>query len=164
MPEGVFMHKLINKYNNLKKKYPNIAEDMMMMFFEKMEDAAYEALEEYEIEKKYGCHIGTEEMYEKAVDLLEWVGDKGNSARWNVDDIVRLSGIDFAMKEYTDYDYAYVVNMLYSDYCNIFTDSSYYMKMAKNYLEDPDYCGIASERAYNNAKKRIKYDKEEQDE
>lgn len=103
-------------------------------------------------------------MYEKAVDLLEWVGDKGNSARWNVDDIVRLSGIDFAKKEYTDYDYAYVVNMLYSDYCNIFTDSSYYMKMAKNYLEDPDYCGIASERAYNNAKKRIKYDKEEQDE
>lgn len=158
------MHKLINKYNNLKKKYPNVAEDMMMMFFEKMEDVAYEALEEYEIEKEYGCHIGTEEFYEKTVDLLEWAGDKGEGAKWkNIDDIVKLSGIDFETKDYTEYDYAYVLNMLYSDYCNVFTESGYYLKMAKNYLEDPDYCGVASERAYHNAKKRIKYEKEQQD-
>lgn len=157
------MHKLITKYNNLKKKYPNVAEDMMMMFFDKMEDVAYEALEEYEIEKEYGCHIGTEDFYEKAVDLFVWVGDKGEGARWSVDDIVRLSGIDFDHKEYTEYDFAYVVNMLYSDYCNVFTESSYYLKMAKNYLEDPDYCGEASERAYHNAKKRLKYKKEKKE-
>ncbi len=154
------MHKVITKYNNLKNKYPNIAEDMMMMFFDKMEDVAYEALEEYEMEKEYGCHIGTQELYENAVQLLDWVDNKGSGARWSVEDIIRLSGIDFDRKEYTEYDYAYSVNMLYSDYCNIFTESSYYLKMAKNYLEDPDYCGVASERAYNNAKKRIKYDKE----
>lgn len=123
-----------------------------------MEDVAYEALEEYEIEKEYGCHIGTEEFYEKAVDLLEWVGDKGEGAKWSVDDIIRLSGIDFDKKDYTDYDYAYVVNMLYSDYCNVFTDSSYYMKMARNYLEDLDPADKQnpSERAYRDAKERIK--------
>ena len=59
--------------------------------------------------------------------------------------------------KHTKYDYAYVVNMFWSDYCNIFTEPSYYLKMAKNYLTDPDYCGEASERAYHNAKKRIKY-------
>lgn len=152
------MHKLINKYNNLKKKYPNVAEDMMLMFFDKMEDVAYEALEEYEIEKEYGCHIGTEEFYDKAVDLLEWVGDKGEGAKWSVDEAVRLSGIDFEDKEYTDYDYAYILNSLYSDYCNIFTDSSYYAKMAKNYLEDKDPADKQdpSERAYKMAKERIK--------
>ena len=47
--------------------------------------------------------------------------------------------------------------MLWSDNCNVFTEPSYYLKMAKNYLEDPDYCGEASERAYHNAMKRIKY-------
>ena len=155
------MNKVINKYNSLKKKYPNIAEDMMMIFFEKMEDIAYEALTEYECEQEYGCHIGTAEMYEEAVDLFEWVGDKGDGAKWSVEDVARLSEIDFDKKEYTKYDYAYVVNMLYSDYCNVITESRDYLKMAKNYLEDPDYCGAASERAYHNAKTRIKYSKEE---
>lgn len=156
------MHKVLDKYNSLKKKYPNIAEDMMMMFFDKMEDVAYEALEEYETEQEYGCHIGTKEMYEKAVHLLDWIEDRGHGAKWIVDDIVRLSGIDFDKKNYTEYDYAYIVNMLYSDYCNVFTESSYYLKMAKNYLEDPDYCGEASERAYYNAKKRMKYNKDKE--
>jgi len=49
------------------------------------------------------------------------------------------------------------MNMLWSDYCNVFTDTGYYIKMAQNYLEDADYMGDASERAYKNAKKRIKY-------
>ena len=60
-------------------------------------------------------------------------------------------------KDYYEYDYAYVMNMLWSDYCNIFTETSYYKKMAKSYLEDPDYMGKADERAYHNAMKRIKY-------
>lgn len=50
--------------------------------------------------------------------------------------------------------------MLWSDYCNVFTETNYYLKMAQNYLEDPDYTGDASERAYKDAKKRIKYFKE----
>lgn len=153
------MHKVVDKYNKLKKKYPNVAEDMMMMFFEKMGDVAYDALEEYEIEKEYGCHIGTEEFYEKSVNLLEWAGDKGEGAKWkNIDDIVKLSGIDFETKDYTEYDYAYVLNSLYADYCNVFTESSYYLKMAKNYLEDNDPADKKdpSERAYRDAKERIK--------
>ena len=53
--------------------------------------------------------------------------------------------------------YAYVVNMLWSDYCYVFSDTSYYIKMAKMYLMDEDYPGKADERAYHSAIKRIEY-------
>jgi len=154
------MNKVISKYNALKKKYPDIAEDLVMRFFDTMEDIALDTLTEYECEQEYGCHIGTEEMYEEAVNLFEWVNNKGTGARWSVEDIEKSANINFAAKNYTLYDYCYVVNMLYSDFCNVFTDSGFYLKMAENYLEDPDYMGEASERAYCNAKKRIKYNNE----
>ena len=111
-------------------------------------------------EDEYGCHIFSKEFYDEATELFEWVDGKSTGIKWSIDDIVKLSNIDFDSKEYTKYDYSYIVNMLFSDYSNIFTEPSYYLKMAKNYLEDPDYCGEASERAYHNAKKRIKYDKD----
>ena len=124
-------------------------EDMPHQFAQKM------------YEDEYGCHIFDKEMYSEAVELLEWIDGKGTGAKWAVDDIVKLSNINFEDKEYTKHDYAYVMNMLYSDYCNVFQEPSYYLKMAKNYLEDPDYCGEASERAYHDAKKRIKYNEED---
>lgn len=151
------MHTLMKKYEELKHKYPTIADDMVKMFFDRMEGAAMDALEEYEVLQEYGCHIGTASMYKKAVELLKWVDDKGIGARWSVEDITRSCGIDFDTKDYYSYDFAYIVNMLYSDYCNVFTDASTYCKMAKNYLEDNDYCGDPSERAFYNAQERIKY-------
>ena len=60
-------------------------------------------------------------------------------------------------KEYTLHDYAYVVNMLYSDYGNIFSEPSLYLRMAKSYLTDSDYYGNPAERAYHDAIKRIDY-------
>lgn len=114
---------------------------------------------------EYGCHIATKEMYDKAVSLFDWVDDKGSGAKWSVDEIVRSSGIDFdsmehkEKKKFTKFDYAYVVNMLYSDNCNVGDlTSSGYLKMAKNYLTDKDPADgcDASERAYKDAKERIK--------
>lgn len=107
-------------------------------------------------EEEYGCHIAyNTEMYEEAVSLLKWAGNKGEGEKWSVEDVEKVSGIDFDDKEYYPLDFAYVMNMLYSDYCDIFTETSYYVKMARNYLEDSDYPGEADERAYKNAKKRI---------
>lgn len=108
-------------------------------------------------EDEFGCHIYTKDMYDKAVSLLVWVDNKGQGPKWEFDDIIKISDIDFDTKEYYEYDFAYVMNMLWSDYCNVFTETSYYKKMAKAYLEDPDYMGKADERAYYNAVKRIKY-------
>lgn len=116
---------------------------------------------EYMFRKEYGCHIVDETMYNKAVSYFEWSNDKGMGAKWSVEDINKLANIDFDEKDYYLHDFAYVVNMLYSDYGHIFSDSGYYFKMAKAYLEDPDYCGEPDERAYKDALKRIKYHEKE---
>ena len=118
---------------------------------------------EYMLKLEYGCHIVDSSMYNEAISYLKWAGDKGIGAKWSIDEIKKASGIDFDDKAYYIMDYAYVCNMLWSDYCNIFTDTSYYLKMAQNYLEDSDYMGDPSERAYKNAKKRIKYNREKQE-
>lgn len=108
-----------------------------------------------------GCVLGItfydEAMYNEAVSYLEWANGKGKGAKWDVDTLTKLSGIDFEKTEFFEYDFAYIANMLWSDYCEIFTDTTYYLKMAKMYLTDPDYPGKADERAYKSAMKRIEY-------
>ena len=84
--------------------------------------------------------------------------DKGTGAKWSVEDIKNVSGIDFNSKDYTLLDFAYTVNMIFSDNCNVDSlKTNDYIRMAKNYLEDTDYMGNASERAYHDAIKRIRY-------
>ena len=120
-------------HKELKETHPDIDSHLVKHFIENMPDEAYVSL------------------------LFEWVEDKGTGAKWSCDDILKLANINFENKEYTKYDFCYQMNMLYSDYCNTPIDTNTYVKMAKNDLEDPDYCGEASERAYHNARKRIKY-------
>lgn len=111
-------------------------------------------------ESEYGCHIVDEKMYDEAVSYLEWENGKGQGAKWPVEDIKQVANIDFDEKDYYPLDFCYAMNMFYSDFNDIFTEPAYYVKMSKNYLEDKDYWGDASERAYKNAKKRIKYNRE----
>jgi hypothetical protein len=143
----------IEIYNEEKAKNPKYDEVIVAEWKEDMP----EQFTMFHLKKRYGCHIVDKSMYEKAVDLFEWVDEKGTGAKWSVSDIKSVSGIDFSTKDYTLLDFAYVMNMLWSDNCNVFTDTSYYLKMTRNYLEDADYMGDASERAYHNAVKRIRY-------
>lgn len=143
----------IEIYNEEKAKNPKYDEVIVAEWKENMP----EQFTMFHLKKRYGCHIVDKSMYEKAVDLLEWADERGTGAKWSVSDIKSVSGIDFSTKEYTLLDFAYVMNMLWSDYCNVFTDANIYIKMSKNYLEDADYMGDASERAYHNAVKRIRY-------
>jgi hypothetical protein len=143
----------IEIYNEEKAKNPKYDEVIVAEWKENMP----EQFTMFHLKKRYGCHIVDKSMYEKAVDLLEWADERGTGAKWSVSDIKSVSGIDFSTKEYTLLDFAYVMNMLWSDYCNVFTDANIYIKMTKNYLEDADYMGDASERAYHNAVKRIRY-------
>jgi hypothetical protein len=143
----------IEIYNEEKAKNPKYDEVIVAEWKEDMP----EQFTMFHLKKRYGCHIVDKSMYEKAVDLLEWADERGTGAKWSVSDIKSVSGIDFSTKEYTLLDFAYVMNMLWSDYCNVFTDANIYIKMTKNYLEDADYMGDASERAYHNAVKRIRY-------
>ena len=147
----------IQIYNEEKSKDPNYDSVIVAEWRERMP----EQFTRYHLKKKYGCHIVDKNMYDEAVSLFDWVDDRGNGAKWSVEDIKKVSGIDFSTKEYTALDFAYAMNMFYSDFCNVFTDTSYYLKMAKNYLEDPDYTGESSERAYHDAINRIRYFSEE---
>ena len=146
-------------YKRKMSENPQFAKEIVEEWREDMP----ENFADYMLKLEYGCHIVDVSMYDEAIGYLKWVDDKGIGAKWSVDEIKRASGIDFDDKDYYIHDYAYVCNMLWSDYCNIFTETNYYLKMARNYLEDADYCGDPSERAYKNAKKRIKYNREKEE-
>lgn len=111
---------------------------------------------------EYGCHIVTPDLYNDAINCLEWFGDRGQGAKWSTEEIIKASGIDFdslehkEKKKYTKYDFAFMVNYNYSKYCNIISDTSYYLKMSKNDLENENIRENPSEHAYHKALKLIK--------
>lgn len=103
----------------------------------------------------FDCHIRKKECYDKYVSFFKnFDGTKG--AHWSEQIIESKAGIDFSNKEYTLYDYAYVVNMKYSDEGDLMSVENLF-KSAQRYLEDQDYYGNPSERAYFDAKKRMEY-------
>ena len=126
-------------------------------FIKKFRELMPEVFAKTMYEEEFGCHIVDKGLYDEAVSLLEWADDKGYGPKFEFEEVLKLANIDFNNKNYYEYDYAYVVNMLWSDYGQIVQEPSYIFKMAKAYLEDPDYMGKADERAYHNAIKRIKF-------
>lgn len=143
--------KALNKYKELKKDNPNIDNELIMTFIEQMPQEAI-CVFDYML---YGYHIVSKEMYEDAVDcLVNQDGSKG--AKWSLTEIENKVNIDFDNKDYTLMDYAYALNMKYSDIGDLIS-TDMLMKIAKRYLEDKDYYGDPSERAYFDAKERIKY-------
>lgn len=145
-------------YEEMRAEGADIPHELMKLFKDKMPKEYAKLM--YML--KYGCHIYSKEMYDEAVHLLKWSDDKGHGAKWDVETIVKLSNIDFNNVDYYKYDFAYAVNMLYSDYYSALNSSepSYYIKMAKIYLTDIDYPGNPDERAYHDAEKRINYFKD----
>ena len=78
-------------------------------------------------------HIPNRKKYEELVEKLRWT-DGGRGAKWSFEDIKRLSKIDFSNVDYTEFDYAYLVNMLYAKCHKYITDPSIYLKLAKSFL------------------------------
>jgi hypothetical protein len=93
-------------------------------------------------------------QYEDAVRDLRWANGKGRGAKWDADEITNKSGIDFEQEGYSPLDYSATVNALYADYNNVFTEPSYYLKMAKQYLKSKNYPDRPEERAYNDMEMR----------
>ena len=86
----------------------------------------------------YGHHF-TKWLLDKALYYMENEdGTKGG--HWNVEQttmVARSNGIDF--KDFNEYDWNYVMNMIYSDYYgSVPNETSVYVKMARKFLEDKD--------------------------
>lgn len=98
----------------------------------------YEDLELYLYKEIYGCHFN-EWMLEKA--LSKMINEDGSSgAHWSLTDSNNLAkqiGISFT--NFNEYDWNYVLNMIYSDYYgSINNDISTYAKVARKFIEDKD--------------------------
>lgn len=137
--------------SNWRKELSNILENdpfKMMEIIEEMHNDWGESVEEYLCE-----HITSEKQYEKYTKYFKNF-DKTTGPYWTVEQIKEKSGIDFSKKDYTCYDFAYQVNMIYSDYGDFLTPEQIF-KEAKRDLEDEDsWMKDPSTRAYKDGKKR----------
>lgn len=134
------------------EKDPNYTKKLI----EKIKEHNPEEFAKTMLEDVYGRHIGDEEMYNDAVRNLHWMNKKGTGAKWDKDDLIQRSGIDFNDEGFTPYDYAYMVNAHYADYGNISDDPKYYMQMTKDYLRNNSFPERANERAYHDAQMRAR--------
>lgn len=116
--------------------------------FEEIYDDWAEEIEEY-----FSEHITNEKQYKRYVEHFENFDDT-KGPHWSVEEIKEKVNINFEMKCYTCYDYAYAVNMRYSDDGDLMSAENIF-KSAKRYLEDKD-SGIKdpSTRAYHDGKQR----------
>jgi hypothetical protein len=133
------------------EKDPNFTKKLL----EKIKEENPQEFARNMMEEAYGRHIGDEDMYQDAVRNLKWVNGKGSGAKWDKDDLIQRSNVDFNEEGYTPYDYAYAVNAHYADYGTISDDPKYYMDMARNYLRNESYYPErGNERAYYDAQMR----------
>lgn len=112
----------MNFLGMLKGTYPEL--------YNEAEDLLYKEL--------YGCHFNAW-LLEKALSSMENEdGTKGG--HWTIDQttsVARQNGISF--DTFNEYDWCYVMNMIYSDYYNLFDNNvTSYVKMAKRFLMDKD--------------------------
>jgi len=104
----------------------------------RIDEDVYDDIELYLYKEVYGCHF-TKWLLEKATKEL--VNEDGTTgAHWTIEQttmVARSNGIDF--KNFNEYDWNYVLNMIYSDYYgSVPNETSTYVKMARKFLEDKD--------------------------
>ena len=86
----------------------------------------------------YGYHFN-QAMLDEALSTM--INDDGTHApKWTVAEttqVARANGIMF--KTFNEYDWNYVMNMIYSDYCTVLGDNLIsYVKMSDKFLNDKD--------------------------
>lgn len=110
-----------------------------MDYIKKYNPEMYDEIEEKLYIEAYGCHFNSWSLECALKGMENEDGTKGG--HWTVDQtnsVARSRGYNF--KDYNEYDFNYVMNMIYSDYYGVIPDSvdSYY-SMAVKFLEDKDF-------------------------
>lgn len=113
---------LLDQFDELKRTMPELYEDMECELYEHI----------------YGPHF-TKWKYDWAVSKLE-NQDGTRGPHWTVPqvtDYAKSRGVEFT--RFNEYDLAYVMNMVYSDYFGSVPDSTEsYFKIAKAFIMDKD--------------------------
>ena len=112
-------------------------DDAMSMIKETNHDL-YEDLEIYLYKEIYGCHFNAW-MLDKATKMM--INEDGSiGPHWNVEqtnNVARQIGVEF--NTFNEYDWNYVMNMIYSDYYGaVQNDTTIYARLARKFLEDKD--------------------------
>lgn len=123
-----------NKIEYMIEKRPDKVAEMIEKVYKHNPDIIEEMLEYPEDAE----HIPSRKKYEELINKVKWADGNGRGAKWSFEDIKRNSKINFDNVDYTEYDYAYLVNMLYAKCNKYITDPSLYLKLAKCLLEDND--------------------------
>lgn len=130
------MHLDEEKIEYLMEKQPEkIVEYFQKKYSENPEEV--ERLIEY-VKSNYGGYIPSKKKYEELVNRLKWRNGSGRGAKWSFEDIKKNARINFENADFTEFDYAYLVNMLYAKCCTEYSDPALYLKLAKCLLEDQD--------------------------
>lgn len=142
---------------NLKYLVKNEPEKFLKLEkYKRMENSV--SFEDFICTLRFGCHIRDLEFYNKAINTLE--NKTGEPVpKWDYQSIKNKVNIDFEDSKYTCFDFAYWMNMKYSDYGETTQDFSTYVKYTMADLDDEDYQGDSSERAYIDALEKINYKK-----
>lgn len=89
-------------------------------------------------ERDHGLHF-SERLYDYAVSCME-NEDGTRGAHWSVDDVAGYAKAKgYSLVRCNEYDLAYVMNMIYSDYKGAISDTTEaYFRLARAFLEDKD--------------------------
>lgn len=98
----------------------------------------YEDLEMYLYKEIYGCHF-CDWLLEKALNKM--INEDGTvGGHWTLEQttsVAKQNNIPF--DRFNEYDWNYVMNMVYSDYYGAFpNETTYYTRIAKKFLDDKD--------------------------
>lgn len=98
----------------------------------------YEDLEMYLYKMLYGCHFSEWLLRKATLNMQNEDGTMGG--HWTLEQtnsVARSKGLTFT--NYNQYDFNYVMNMIYSDYYGaVPNDTDTYYKMAVKFLSDKD--------------------------
>lgn len=98
----------------------------------------YDDIEVYLYKENYGKHFNHWMLEMALSEMINEDGTKGG--HWSVEQtnsVAKQNGISFT--HYNEYDWNYVMNMMYSDYYGVASnDTSFYAKLSIRFLEDKD--------------------------
>lgn len=143
------MDKIREKIEYMIEKCPDKVVEFAKHMYKHAPEAVERMLETFEDDG----HLTNKRKYDELVQNVKWVNGNGRGERWAFEDVKKASKIDFSNVDYTEFDFAYLVNMLYAKCCKEFTDMSFYTKLAKCLLEDKDEETKVYRGAYANSKK-----------